>query len=292
MDEFTTRDIDERVEKILKEIGILEPPVDLEDVLDFLDLHRGYYDLTNPNLVQEVTHRLKIGAFKIKEILGKVDLRGLWYPDEKKILIDESIPEIKKRWVSSHEIGHRIVPWHKDFIFGDTAETLDPEYHETLEAEANYAASSMLFLSGRFTEEARDFSQCINSVKKLSKIYGNSTTMTLRRFTQYSSDLPSAAVISKPHWKDEHIFDSNEDLCRYFIPSSRFGSEFPSITSTLLIDQIKSFTRERRGGPVGEGEIVLLDANGQAHSFVGESFFNRYDILTLIVYKGKVPVMG
>ena len=68
MDKFTSKDIDERVEKIIREIGVKEPPLDLEDVLDFLDLHRGYYDLNNPSLIQEVTHRLKIGAFKIKDI--------------------------------------------------------------------------------------------------------------------------------------------------------------------------------------------------------------------------------
>jgi Zn-dependent peptidase ImmA (M78 family) len=215
MDEFTSKDIDERVEKIIREIGIKEPPLNLEDVLGFLDLHRGYYDLNNPNLIQEVTHRLKIGAFKIKDILGKIDLRGLWYPDEKKILIDENIPELKKRWVSSHEIGHRIVPWHKDFIFGDTAETLDPDYHEQLEAEANYAASSLLFLASRFTEEARDYNPNLKSVQKLSKIYGNTQTMTLRRFVQFSQNIPMVAVVSKPHWKGDHIFSSNDELCRY-----------------------------------------------------------------------------
>lgn len=290
MDEFTSKDIDERVKRILREIGVKEPPLNLENVLSFLDLHRGYYDLQNPNLIQNVTHRLKIGSFKIKDILGKINLRGLWYPDEKKILIDNNVPELKKRWVISHEIGHKMVPWHKDFIFADIAETLDPDYREQLEAEANYAASSLLFLSSRFTEEAVDYTPSLESVQKLSKIYGNTQTMTLRRFVQFSQDIPMIAVVSKPHWKSNFMNYSNDELCRYFLPSEKFTKKFGNISKFEVIEKIKSYTLQRKGGPIGTGEVIFSDSNGEEHSFEGESFFNTFDVLTLIKYKKKVAI--
>ena len=289
MDDYTAEAIDKRIQKILEEAGISEPPLSLDKVLNFLDLHRSYYDLTDPNLLQEISHRLKVGTFRIKDIIGKINLRGLWLPDEKKILISQDVPELKKRWVSAHEVGHKIVPWHKDFIFGDTAETLDPNYHEKIEAEANYAASSLLFLASRFSLEAKDYQLSMASVKVLAKKYGNTITMTLRRFTQYAGEVPMVAIISKPHWK---VNEEEGDLCRYFIPSMAFKKQFNNVTPELVIDQIKEYSTPKSGGTVGSGEFILLDINSEAHSFVGETFFNRYELLTLIVYAGKVAIQG
>ena len=59
--------------------------------------------------------------------------------------------------------GHRLLPWHKPFFFGATAQTLDPAYQADLEAEANYAAGRLLFLGNRFTEEARDLAPTIEA---------------------------------------------------------------------------------------------------------------------------------
>lgn len=285
MDKYSAREINERVEKILTEISISDPPIDLETVLEFLNIHRSYYDLTNPSLLQEISHRLKVGSIKITGIFHKIKLRGLWLPDDKKILICKNVPKIKKRWICAHEIGHKIVPWHKDFIFGDITETLDPEYHELLESEANYAASTLLFLGTRFSREARDYPPTLNSVFKLSKVYGNSITMTLRRFVLFSTQEPMLGVVSKPYWEDN---DGN--LCKYFIASSKFSTMFPAIKPDFVLNQIQTYTAKKSGGPIGQSELTFLDANGEAHIFYSESFYNRYDILTLIVYRQKVFV--
>jgi hypothetical protein len=74
------------------------------------------------------------------------------------------------------------------------------------------------------------------------------------------------------------------------LPSGKFSKEFSNILQSEVIEQIKSYTFERRGGPVGAGEIIFMDSNGSVHSFEGESFFNSYDILTLIKYKKKIAV--
>lgn len=288
MDSFTEEDIRGKVKQILNEMGITNPPVRLSDVLDFLETHQEYYDLSDTNLLEEVSHKLKVGLYKVKEVVSKIDLKGLWLPDQNKILISDQVPEIKQRWISAHEIGHRIIPWHKDFIFGDTAETLDPSYHEMLENEANFAASELLFLGSQFSIEASDYTPSLKAISELAKSYGNSQTMTLRRFVQYANkDQPMLGVISKPHWKNIGI-ESNQ-LCRYFLPSKLFSKRFPKVRASFIIDQLKEYLVPKRGGPVGSGEIVLVDCDGGEHCFSAESFFNSYDVLTLIVYN-KIAV--
>lgn len=287
MDEKSQIIIDRRIEQILRELGAKEPPLHLEDVLAFLNLHREYYSLSDPGILDHIGHKLKIGTQKILQIKDKINLQGLFFPSERKILIETEIPDIKKRWITAHELGHAIVPWHDAFLIGDTAETLDPAYHEMIEQEANYAAASLLFMASRFSKEASDYELNIASVKLLSKKYGNSQTMTLRRFVEYSQDKPMVAVISRPYWKLE-----NEQVeCRYFIPSRLFKKRFSKIVEGEILEQMRGYTISKSGGPIGGGEFVLLDDNGVAHEFIGDSFFNRYDILTLIVHKGEKKIV-
>lgn len=77
MDDFSCKEIKEQIDKVLREIGALEPPINLEDVLSHLNLHKEYYDLSNPTLIQEISHKLKVGAFKIRDVITKIDLRGI-----------------------------------------------------------------------------------------------------------------------------------------------------------------------------------------------------------------------
>ena len=152
-----------------------------------------------------------------------------------------------------HEVGHKIVPWHKDFVFGDTAETLDPKYHEKIEAEANYAASSLLFTASRFSSEAKDYRLSIKSVIALADKYDNSITMTLRRFAQYAGQVPMVAIISKPHWKAS---EGENDLCRYFVPSMAFKKQFNNVIPELIINQIKNYSVTKNGGVIGSKESL------------------------------------
>ena len=67
------------------------------------------------------------------------------FQDESRIVVDASLPKGKQEWPSLHEAGHRILEWHRPYFFGDTAQTLDPDWQQILEEEANYAASALMF---------------------------------------------------------------------------------------------------------------------------------------------------
>src|ERR1700675_4571877 len=90
------------------------------------------------------------------EAVTKAKLSALWVPDTKRILIDEAVPKPKHRWIEGHEVGHSVIPWHREVLFGEHEYTLDPICHAMFEAEANYTASQLLFLQQRFSREARD----------------------------------------------------------------------------------------------------------------------------------------
>lgn len=128
MDGRTRREIDKVVERTLKDAGLTEPPVKVGDLLQYLEVHRDFYDLEDPNLLQRFFHRVRVGKQKLIKIVDKVKLHAVWLPDEEMILVDESLPNPKIEWASFHDATHRVLEWHRAFFLGDTAQTPDPDF--------------------------------------------------------------------------------------------------------------------------------------------------------------------
>ena len=166
------------------------------------------------------------------------------------------------------------------------ARTLDPDFQEMLEGEANYRSSCLMFGGKLFTKEALDTIPEWDSIKLLKKRYKKSWVTTARRYVQFSHDLPMALVISTPWWKD--IPDDQEDRCRHFIPSKKFMTAFACISPGMILQEIDDNTNERQGGPVGAFGLCLPDMNAKMHEFYAESFFNKHYIITFLVYQGKM----
>ena len=185
--------------------------------------------------------------------------------------------------ILAHEIGHGIIPWHADMMFGDTDHTLTPACHEIVEAEANYAAGRMLFLADRFLEEARAIDGSLDSVMKLAVSFGNTKTSTLWRYVEQADpDRPMVALVSgHPHrYKRKPGFDATQP-CRHCIQSPAFAHRFGTLSEVELFAHAVSYCGAQRGGLLGEAEIELRDADGAGHIFQFETFFNGHEALTL-----------
>lgn len=197
-------------------------------------------------------------------------------------MIDSSLPRTKQDWASFHDAMHRILEWHRPFFLGDTAQTLDPDFQLMLEAEANYGASAAMFGGKIFTREALDTDPSWASVEILKKRYEKSYVTTCRRYVQFSHNIPMLLVVSTPWWLMKP--EDQEYRWRHFIPSNKFFNEFINITPDDILTEIDLNTSQKRGGPVGDFGMCLLDNNGNLHEFHAESFFNQHYILTLIAY--------
>jgi hypothetical protein len=286
MDDQTRREIDKAVTLMLRDAGLKEPPYKIEDVLQHLKVHRGFYDLKDPMLLQRFWHKVKVKKERLVRVVRKIKLAAVWLPDEEHILIDTSLPAPKQEWATFHDAVHRILEWHRPYFLGDTAQTLDPDFQMMLESEANYGASALMFGGKTFTREALDTVPEWASIKALQKRYGKSCVTTLRRYVQFSLDIPMAMMVSTPWWKDK--LEDQECRWRHFLGSARFETEFACVNPDEVVAEIDSSTSMRSGGPVGEFEIVLTDMDGESHEFRAESFFNQHDILTLIVHQRKL----
>ena len=295
LSERTAQEIDDRVVKILKDLGNPKPPLQLEYVRELLKLDLSFYSSTDDGVLREVVHRLIVAGKQVIQrpsllidVVTKFDLRALFLPDRKRILIDSSQPAIKHRWYEGHEIIHSIIPWHSSLMLGDTRYTLAPSCHEQIEAESNYGAGSLLFLVDEFSSRARDTSATIKSIKDLKIQFGNTITNTLWRYVEQSDGKLFGLVTAHPHILPRDFDPANP--CKYFIRSKSFDLQFPGITEVDLFAIITRYCTRSRGGPLGEDETLLRDLNGTDHIFNLETFYNRYEALTLGVHKKIKPL--
>jgi hypothetical protein len=151
------KDIKSKVDRLLLELGNPEPPLRLEEVRELLELDLSFFSGESDGLLNVAFSRLKRAGKQIikrptllRDAVKRFDLRALYLPDRKRILIDDEVPKPKHRWLEAHEIGHDILPWHGDMMLGDDDITPTPSVREKIETEANYAAGSLLFMTDRF----------------------------------------------------------------------------------------------------------------------------------------------
>jgi hypothetical protein len=288
--EIEKREISGQVQRILRDLGNPEPPLNLADVRSVLSLDLQYYRSTDPGLIQELTHRFNLLARKtipglgrhIVSALAKSKLCAFWVPESARILLDQEVPAAKHRWIEAHEITHSVTPWHKDFLLGDDKQTLDPACHAVLEAEANYGAGRLLFLQERFSADARDLTLNFGSVKQLADRYENSIVSTFWRTVEERN--PGQAVFGlisvHPHHADIGAHDGG-DPWRYFIRSALFRTQFANVPPAAVFDLIARHASRRRTGPILLADDILADATGKIFEFRIESFSNKYALLTL-----------
>ncbi len=289
VDESTKREIDKVVMKTLKEAGMREPPFLVDDLFEHLKIDREFYDLEDPSLIRRFVHKVKVKGKILSTIKQKIKLAAMWLPNKgcrDRIYVDSSLPEPKRKWASFHDATHGILEWHKPYFLGDTAQTLDPDFQNTLEAEAHYGASGLMFGGDVFTRDALDTTPEWDSIEMLKKEYNASYVTTLRRFVQFSHDIPMAFVVSTAWWMTKP--DDQEHRCRHFIRSKLFETQFAVISGDIVLKDIDENTTKRRGGPVGEFFLCFPDLNGDLHEFYAETFFNRHYFLTLLVHNKQM----
>lgn len=298
------RQIDKAVRRLLADLKGVEPPLRLEQVRDQLKLDLDYYSSKEPGLIREVVHSLKVGGMEwlsgktsLAIMIEKLGLRAMLFWDQRRILIDQELHPVKHRWAEGHEIGHKLLFWHKQYLLGDSTNELSPACHAIIEAEANYAAGQLLFLQDRFVEEAQSFPISLASLKSLKNRFGNSSASTLWRLVEEcSGTTPVVGIVSEHPHRLPPEFDHLAP-CRYVIESPRFRAQFSKTSELRLFELLTSICNRKSGGPLGTKDVELMDDNGGRHEFAFESFCYRYtqpsgdkgfQVLTLGVHQRKL----
>jgi hypothetical protein len=294
--DYEKREIDAQVTRILRDLGNPSPPLDLSDVRKLLKIDLRYYSSADPGFIDEITHRFKLFAQKTIPDFGKhlvsalslSKLDAFWVPASRRIMLDDAVPQPKHRWIESHEITHSVTEWHKDFLLGDNNLTLDPICRATIEAEANYGAGRLLFMSDRFVQEVRDLPPNFNSIKSLAGRYKNSIVSTFWRLVESRDPAhPVFGIVSAHPSHPEIGAHDGPDPWRYFIRSPGFRAQFSNISPERAFELVRLHCTHRTRGPIFQVTDALENAIGERWDFDIECFSTSHAILTLGIAKAK-----
>lgn len=284
MDDATREHLDGIIGRLLRDAGIRQPSVRVEVLLEHLRLHRSFYDLEDPGFLDKAWHRFTIGKHRLVDFVrNKMGLKAAIFFDARRVVIDQALPTPKQEFAGFHEVSHDAIPHHKTYFQGDTAQTLDPDFQEMLEAEANYTASGLMFCGPVFTKAARDTTPAWAVVEGLRPRFGNkSIVTTVRRYVEHGPDRPMAMLVSTPPWKERPADQPNP--WRHFVRSRAFERQFSGVTPRDALTPLNVHAQPRRGGIVADFAFALGDDAGDAHEFRAESFFNSHYLVTLVTY--------
>lgn len=289
VDAFAAADIEHSIQRLLRDLGNPEPPLNLDDVRALQKLDLTYYSKSDLNLLDELAHRVTLAGQKITtttrrmfDVVTKAGLKALIIPEQRQIYIDREVVDKKRRFIQAHEITHDLLPWHRSLLLGDNEESLSPRCHQVMEAEANSGARQLIFLGNRFTTEVRDNELEWKTLSKLSKDYGNTITTTLWQTIHcWDPAVPMFGMISRhPYHSDIGKRAGNDDVA-YFIRSDSFAKKFRHVTEAETFSSMCSYLTRRRTGPTGEGRRLFTNGDGEACEFHLTSFSNGYDLLTM-----------
>lgn len=138
-------------------------------------------------------------------------LRGTFDYRTSAIWVAPDLHAMKRRFVISHEIGHAILPAHKQtFAYIDDFTCLPPFARSLFEREANQAAAEILFQSGQATDEFDSSPPSLDEICAISASFGGSVVATAR-YVAETSHRPVAVAVA--HWNERglgrtHIYTS------------------------------------------------------------------------------------
>lgn len=286
LDARTARDIDDRVSRIHRDLDYRGGKVTLAEVRTLLNLDLAFYRADDGGVLNQVVHKLKVGAKQVMrrpglllDMVRKLDLKALFVPDRKQILIDAALPDLKKRWSEGHEVLHSMIPWHGAYMLGDNHSTLAPSCHERIEAEANYGTGRLLFPVAEFKELYVAQPLNLKRIKAIANHFGNTITSTLWRCVE-SVDRPCFGIIGEHPRRPREGKPEIEHLIR----SSSFAQCFQCFDENAAMALLRTYCGYQRAGPLGTAEILVRDDDGQEHLFFAETFCNHYNTLTLAQY--------
>ena len=166
-------------------------------------------------------------------------------------------------------------------LFEDCRKTLDPDVKAQFERAANVFASDVLFPLDQFADDARDLSFGIKAPLSLAKRYGASVYATVRRYVS-CSDRICAVVVLNPPEPAEHVGHFSQ--VRRAVASPAFEARFPNFRWPQVVtpdDPVGGLVPY--GRMTGPRTLVLTDADGERHAFVGEAFKTPHQTFVLLL---------
>jgi hypothetical protein len=249
---------------ILKETGIITPPVPIEPIAEQLRLKVRYFPPSEHlDFDQDQDHLVMpclpasaplfddspywkqktvtgLPKKKYKRLDGLLRNRTVWLDGEK--------PLVRQRMTFGHECGHDVMPGHKGLSYLEHGCLIDPSLTNRFEREANAFGANLLMPAPWFFEDAHSVVMSLGSIELLAHCYQTSLEATAIQYVRFSL-YPCAIVIAEPNPDFPLNTWDYPIIIRYSMRNSAFqdyiapGTEIPHATPLVSTSITKTSIR-------------------------------------------------
>jgi len=283
LDPYDLRAVEERARTLLDRADAWNRfPTPIEDILAAANLAVAPTSVFDPKqLLAYLREKGAAAGQKLKKALSKI--LGLYDADTRIIHIDDSVVDVKQKFLKLHETGHHELPTHRKVFtwFQDCEKTLDPDVADHFEREANNFARFALFQGDAYSIRAADCDLAIKTPMSLAKKFGSSVYASVREFAR-TNHRPCIVYVMEPV---EYVRgDGARSVVRRIVASLSFERQFGMPSDTII-------TPDHALGallPVGQRkmiaptEVVFADRNGDRHECLAESFKTKWNVFILV----------
>jgi IrrE N-terminal-like domain len=172
--------VNKQADRLLLELGILEPPLPVQRCLALAKLTVADFALGEMpgNNAPEHIHDLVL-EHALERTFGLLDRRNSL------VYLQANMTHGRQNFVTMHEVGHQWLPWQRTHgTHVDGEKNIDLDTKDLYEWQANVFASEMLFLRDRFSAEAFDLPFDLRTVLTLATRFETSVHAALRRYVE------------------------------------------------------------------------------------------------------------
>lgn len=208
-----------------------------------------------------------------RRLQGSFDFR------EQAIWVKPDLHPSKRRFVISHEIGHAIIPAHRQsFAYVDDASRLPPVARELFEREANQAAIEILMQGGRATKEFDSSAPSLEEIRRIAGAYGASIIATARYVVE-NSQRPVALIVchgsTSGRFGPPHVYSSPQF-------ERSFGWQAGVAPWEKLRPALQTAASE------APEDWATPDQNGQGRALRVEKMHTGYSALVLVAEESRL----
>ena len=246
----------------VRDLGIKEPPINEYLVADY-----NGYDIVEVNLsdyIKKFPNIRKIFCTSNAHII----------PNKNIIVINEELPQWKKRTDVFHEIAHDIIPCHKHLNYNYRTYRFNQIYHRRYEREASHCGAEIQMPRDLFVPDALDLEPGIDAIKILAYRYQASLETTAIQYVKINL-FPCAVVIVKPLGEGSRVHLSNQlalrfrgsDVHKRFANKSYYPLEIKyAVKSPRFRHKIRSGTAIDNDNPIFEAWVTHSQRREALHS--------------------------
>ena len=201
-------------------------------------------------------------------------LQGVIHFRSGEVWINPEMHPMRQRFVQAHEIGHDILPWHRElFAYLDDKSRLRPDVRNRYEREANQAAIELLAQGDQLRHEADDSALDMTLISDLASRYSISIEASARRIVEESRQECALAIAYRgsstgklmPH----HLYCSQSF-------ERRFRWKATNCASYIVAQTLQA---AERGDPLEP--LIVTDVEGRAATLEADSTNTRRAVLAV-----------